>query len=130
MQTLSAELEMCLMAFPSPRSGVVHDYSVDGFRELQSTLLSAMFNASKSSERHQWTQLATELPLVLSMKTRSTLFRKVSGTNPEDFKNTKKDRINGVERNRILEWAASIASASRGRRNPLAIQVKFPRVPA
>ena len=130
MQTLSAELEMCLMAFPSPRSGVVHDYSVDGFRELQSTLLSAMFNASKSSERHQWTQLATELPLVLSMKTRSTLFRKVSGTNPEDFQNTKKDRINGVERNRILEWAASIASASRGRRNPLAIQVKFPRVPA
>ena len=123
MQTLSKEFEMCITSFPSPGSGVVHDCSIDGLSELQSTLMSATFNASRSTERHQWTQLASELPLVLSMKTRSVLFRKVTGTTAEDFQNTKKDRINGVDRSRILEWAAAIAAASRGRRNPLAIQV-------
>ncbi len=124
MKVLSKEFELCVMSIPPPSR--VPDIPIDDLNELQSSLLSANFQASKSSQRHDWNQLASEIPLVLDPKTRLALFRKASGSAAEDLETMKKDRVNGVERSRILEWAAAIAAAQlkQGRRNALAIQVK------
>jgi hypothetical protein len=127
MQLLSRELEVCVMSVPPPSTGLTPDISIDGLSQLQSSLLSAQFQASKLSELHGWIKLASEAPLLLDPKTRLSLFRKASGASAEDLENMKKDRINGVERSCILDWAAAIISAQlrTGRRNPLAIQVKY-----
>jgi hypothetical protein len=127
MQVLSKELELRVMSIPSPASDTVPDICLNHMNGMQSSLLSASFLASKSSERHGWNQLSSAVPLLLDFKTRMSLFRKASGTSTEDLENMKKDRVNGVERSRILEWAAAIAAAQlrQGRRNPLTVQVKF-----
>ena len=124
MQVLSKEFELCVMSIPPPNCAP--DVPIDDLNELQSSLLSANFQASKSSQRHEWNQLASEISLVLDPKTSLALFRKASGSAAEDLESMKKDRINGVERSRILEWAAAIAAAQlkQRRRNALAIQVK------
>lgn len=124
MQVLSKEFELCVMSIPPPNCPP--DVPIDDLNELQSSLLSANFQASKSSQRHEWNQLASEISLVLDPKTSLALFRKASGSAAEDLESMKKDRINGVERSRILEWAAAIAAAQlkQRRRNALAIQVK------
>jgi hypothetical protein len=127
MQVLSKELELRVMSIPSPGSEIVPDICINHMNGMQSSLLSASFLASKSSDRHGWNQLSSAVPLLLDFKTRMSLFRKASGTSTEDLENMKKDRVNGVERSRILEWAAAIAAAQlrQGRRNPLTVQVKI-----
>lgn len=124
MQVLSKEFELCVMSVPPPNCAP--DVPIDDLNELQSSLLSANFQASKSSARHEWNQLASEIPLVLDPRTSLGLFRKATGSAAEDLESMKKDRINGVERSRILEWAAAIAATQlkHKRRNALAIQVK------
>jgi hypothetical protein len=127
MQVLSRELEVCVMSVPPPSLGITPDISIHSLSYLQSSLLSASFQTSKSSEYHGWTKLASEVPLLLDSKTKLSLFRNASGTCAQDLENMKKDRVNGVDRNCILDWAAAIAFAQRkqGRRNPLAIQVNL-----
>jgi hypothetical protein len=124
MQVLSKEFELCVMSVPPPNCAP--DVPIDDLNELQSSLLSANFQASKSSARHEWNQLASEIPLVLDPRTTLGLFRKATGSAAEDLESMKKDRINGVERSHILEWAAAIAATQlkQKRRNALAIQVK------
>jgi hypothetical protein len=127
MRVLTRELEVCVMAIPLPKSGVTPDISINDLSDMQSSLLSALCQASKSSARQGWNELASEVPSLLDFKTRMSLVRKASCTTAEDLESIKKDRVNGVERSRILEWAAAIASAQlkQGRRNPLAITVIF-----
>ncbi len=127
MQVLIRELEVCVMAIPLPKSGVTPDISINDLSDMQSTLLSALCQSSKSSARQGWNELASAVPSLLDFKTRLSLFRKASCTTAEDLENIKKDRVNGVERTRILEWAAAIAAAQfkQGRRNPLSITVTF-----
>ncbi len=116
-----------MMSVPPPSLGVTSDISIDGLSEVQSSLLSAKFQASKPSELQAWIKLASEVPLLLDFKTRLSLFRKASGASAEVVENLKKDRVNGVERSCILDWAAAITSAQlkKRRRNPLAIQVEY-----
>ncbi len=85
--------------------------------------LSARCGESSGRNSDSWAQLCSQLPQVLSLASRECLFRKISGTSENDLQRLKKDRVNNVERSCILDWAASIAAAMRGRRNPLAIQV-------
>lgn len=128
MQLLSRELEVCAMAVPSPDLVDAPDLSAilrHSLSQLHSSLLSAQYQASKSSECRGWSKLASEVPLLLDPNTRLSLFRKACGVSSEELENTKKDRVNGVERSHILDWAAAIVSAQlkQGRHNPLAIQV-------
>lgn len=129
MQLLIRELEVCVMAVPSPTLVDAPDLSAilrQDLSQLHSSLLPAQYQASKSSECRGWSKLASEVPLLLDPNTRLSLFRKVSGLSSEELENTKKDRVNGVERSHILDWAAAIVSAQlkQGRHNPLAIQVQ------
>ena len=126
MEILSEELEICTTSHSAERPA---ELSIDCLEELQSTLVSAMFgemfgNSSiRGCELQQWAQLSAHLPQVLDLSSRCLLFREVSGTSPGHLQRMKKNRVNGVERGCILDWAASIAAAIRDRRNPLAIQV-------
>ena len=123
MQLLLRELELCVMSMP-PLDGVP-DISIDELSGLQSSLLSVTYQASKSSESRAWNQLASHVPLLLDYKTRLSAFRKASCTKAEQLENMTKDRVNGVERDRILEWSAAITAAQlkQGRRNPVMISV-------
>jgi hypothetical protein len=123
IQCLSRELELFVTSTPCPGS-VVPGISIDGLSDMQSSLLSAKFHSLKSSEYREWMRLAAEAPLLLDPKARLSLFRKACGI--EDSESSKKDRVNGVERCRILEWAAAIIAAQqhRARHHPLAIQVE------
>jgi hypothetical protein len=125
MQILLRELELCVMSMPP--LDVVPDISIDELSALQSSLMSVSYQASKSSESRAWNQLASHVPLLLDYKTRLSAFRKASCTGAEQLDNMTKDRVNGVERDCILEWSAAITASQlkQGRRNPLMISVQI-----
>lgn len=110
-----------------PPLGAVPDISIDELSGLHSSLLSVTYQASKSSESRAWNQLASRVPLLLDYKTRLSAFRKASDTGAEQLENMTKDRVNGVQRDCILEWSAAITAAQlkQGRRNPLMISVQI-----
>ena len=122
MRMFCQELQICLTSHPAPPKPPAY-LSIDGIQWLQSMFLSARCGESSGRNSDSWVQLSSQLPQVLSLGSRECLFRKISGTSENDLQRLKKDRVNNVERSRILDWAASIATAIRGRRNPLAIQV-------
>lgn len=117
------ELQICLTSHPAAPAPPA-DLSIDGFDELQSVFLSARYAEGAGRNSDAWVQLSSQLPQVFTLSCREHLFRKISGTSENDLQRLKKDRVNDVERSCILDWAASIAAAMRGRRNPLAIQVQ------
>jgi len=122
MRMFCQELQICLASHPAPPEPPAY-LSIDGIQWLQSMFLSARCGESSGRNSDSWAQLCSQLPQVLSLASRECLFRKISGTSENDLQRLKKDRVNNVERSCILDWAASIAAAMRGRRNPLAIQV-------
>ena len=125
MQIVSDQLQICMTSHPVPPEPPA-ELGISGLEELQSKVLSARFNESarRGSGFQPYMQLSSLLPQVLDLNCREFLFRQISGTSHEHFQRIKKDRVNGVDRSCILDWAASIAAATRGRRNPLAIQVR------
>jgi E3 ubiquitin-protein ligase TRIP12 len=50
------------------------------------------------------------------------MFRQLTQTTPEQLAALRQDRVSNVDRERLLQWAAAIVAAIRGRRNPLMIQ--------
>ncbi len=124
MRIFAQELQLCISSHPAPPEPPA-ELTVDGIDALQSMFLSARLAESAGrGSAAGWVQLSSHLPQVLSLSCREYLFRRVSGTSEDDLQRMKKNRVNNVERSCILEWAASIAAAMRGRRNPLAIQVQ------
>jgi hypothetical protein len=125
MQIVSEQLQICMASHPAPPERPA-ELSISGLEELQSKVLSARFHetARRSSGFQSYMRLSSLLPQVLDLNCREFLFRQISGTSHEHFQRLKKDRVNGVDRSCILDWAASIAAAIRGRRNALAIRVR------
>jgi hypothetical protein len=117
MEVFARELQICMT------SGPAAELTIDGYEGMQSMFLSARLEESAGRGSASWVQLASQIPQVFSLSSREFLFRRVTGTSEDDLQRLKKDRVNKVERSCILDWAASIATAIRGRRNPLAIQV-------
>jgi hypothetical protein len=117
MEVFAQELQICIT------SGPAAELAIDDYEGMQSMFLSARLEESAGRGSASWVQLASRLPQVFSLNSREILFRRVTGTSEDDLQRLKKDRVNKVERSCILDWAASIATAIRGRRNPLAIQV-------
>ena len=120
IEMLSTELVICANSVENAELSV--DF-LEVFRsELTSTMIAQMIQSEKREKIRQSAQLASHLPQLLNLGSRLTLFRHLSGTNTH-FNEKSYDRILGVDRVRILDWAASIAEAIRGRRKPLQIQV-------
>jgi hypothetical protein len=126
MQMLSQELQLCLSTHPAPPDPCA-ELAIADLEVLQSMFLSARLGeaSGRGASLEMWTKLSTQLPQVLTLSCREYLFRLATGTFPEHFQRMKKDRVNGVDRSCILDWAESIAAAIRGRRNLLAIQVQI-----
>ena len=127
VRMLTAELEHCATTLVQTNDifqAAQTVLSVKDLSPLQSTLVSSMFKAasSRGSDVQAWSALARQLPHVLDYSCRQLLFRKLTQTAPEQLLTLRQDRVNNVDRGRLLEWAAAIAAATRGKRNPLMVQ--------
>jgi hypothetical protein len=117
MGILSNELVICA------NSDENAELSVDDLEVLQSEFTSTMIvQMIQSGKIPQSQELASHLPQLLNPSSRLMLFRHLSSTNTPHNQMIY-DRVEGVDRAHILDWAASIADAIRGRRKPLQIQV-------
>jgi hypothetical protein len=118
MESLSNELVICA------NSDQNAELSIDCLEVLQSDLASTVIADSFRNSRTQTlAQFSSHLPQVLNLSSRILLFRQFSGVDLADMMKLNRVLVLGVDRARILDWAASIADAIRGRRNPLYIQV-------
>ncbi len=127
MRLLTAELERCattLVQCHGTFQAAQTILSVNDLAPLQSTLVSSMFKAasSRSSDVQVWSAFARQLPHVLDHSCRQLLFRKLTQTAVEQLLELRQDRVNNIDRSRLLDWAAAIVASTRGRRNPLMVQ--------
>lgn len=126
LQFLTYELELCSSTLvDTVNPGMLQTVlSITALAPLQSTLVSSMFKAasSRNSDIHCWRAFARQLPHVLDHSCRLHLFRHLTQTTPDHLMALRQDRVNNVDREHLLDWAAAIVAAIRGRRNPLMIQ--------
>jgi hypothetical protein len=129
VRLLASELEFCSTSLiPDTELELFQLHqtalSIECLVPLQSTLISSMFKAAsgRNSDIEAWRAFARQLPYILDHSCRLQLFRVFTKTTPQHMQDVRQDRVNGIERSQILDWAAAIAAATRGRRNPLMVQ--------
>jgi hypothetical protein len=120
IEMLSTELVICANSVENAELSV--DFLEVLRSELTSTMIVQMIQSEKREKIRQSAELASHLPQLLNLSSRLMLFRHLSGTKTSHVEKIY-DRVEGVDRAHTLAWAASIAEAIRGRRNPLMIQV-------
>ncbi len=128
MQMLTIELEFCSASLVLTTSKLFQTIqtvlSTSHLDHVLSTLVSSMFMAAveRSCSIQAWRAFACNLPPILDHSCRMHLFRLMTRTTPKDLQVLRQDRVNNVDRNHLLSWAAGIAAATRGRRNRLMVQ--------
>ena len=128
MQILTQEIERCSSSLVdlgqcAPNTPQT-ELSITNLAPLQSTLVSSMCRAaiSRSSDVPSWRAFARRLPHALDHTCRLHLFRQLTQTTPEHLMALRQDHVTNVDREHLLDWAAAITAAMRGRRNPLTVQ--------
>jgi hypothetical protein len=128
MQLLACELEFCSASLVLTTSNVFQTIqtvlSIRHLDHVLSTLVSSMFMAAveRSSNIQAWRAFVCHLPPILDHSCRMHLFRLMTRTTIHDLQALRHDRVNNIDRNNLLSWAAGIAAATRGRRNRLMVQ--------